>query len=445
MRAILRFMVCLSLVCAAVPAPAQFLDFPVLGRADALIREGKAQEAWELLSPLEVKHAGQPDFDYVLAVSALESGRADRATFILERVLAVNPGHMAARLEMARAYFALGDFERAEREFNAVLGGDPSPETRALVQSYRSRMPRNVTARAGRWTGYAEAGFGRDTNVPAATAQGSVFVPAFAAEFIPDPLFSRRADDFLKLGAGLEYARSLDHAFTLLGGVDFQQRGHADLDAFDYRSVDFHGEVIQLLNQRDRMQYQLRHNDYELDHAQYRRMQSLVAQWSRNLGHRARIAFGGHGYRIRYLQPDEAASSSDLLAAGMNAALMVHERTRTIGTAGLYVGADNAVSDRTDGDRRVLGLSAGVQRELLARLDGFVSASMVYSDYADENPAFGVTRRDRLRDLSAGLAWEFARGWSLRPQITRTRNRSNVPLNDYRRTETSITVRRTWD
>jgi outer membrane protein len=445
MRSIVRFLLCFALACFAASAVSQALDNPILGRADALLREGKAQEAWDLLAPLEARHAGEPDFDYLLAVSALESGRPDRATFVLERVLALNPGHVAARLEMARAYFSLRDFERAEREFNVVLRGDPSAETRALVQSYKARMPAAAATPGGRLSGYVEAGFGRDTNVPAATAQSSIFVPAFAAEFIPDALFARRADDFMQIGAGVDYVRPLDRALTLVGGADVQQRGYSDLDAFDFRSMDLHGEVLHQLNDRDRIQYQLRHNDYALDHARFRRMQSIVSQWSRNFGQRARIAVSGHGYRIRYLQPDVQSSSSDLLAAGVNGAFMLHERTRTIGVAGMYLGFDNAVSDRADGDRRVSGVSLGLQRAVADRVEAFVNATMVFSDYADENPAFGIRRSDRQRDLSAGLAWDFADGWSLRPQVTHTRNRSNVQLNDYRRTEASVTVRRTWD
>jgi predicted Zn-dependent protease len=212
MRSIVRFLLCFALACFAASAVSQALDNPILGRADALLREGKAQEAWDLLAPLEARHAGEPDFDYLLAVSALESGRPDRATFVLERVLALNPGHMAARLEMARAYFSLRDFERAEREFNVVLSADPSAETRALVQSYKARMPAAAATLDGRLSGYAEAGFGRDTNVAAATAQGGIFVPAFAAEFIPAPLFARRADDFFQIAAGMEYVWSQGHA-----------------------------------------------------------------------------------------------------------------------------------------------------------------------------------------------------------------------------------------
>src|SRR5687768_16113255 len=132
MRWIAAVVLCVLLGVRAGLALPQALDHPALGEAEALVRAGKAEQAWALLAPLEREHAGRPDFDYLLGLAALESGRPNRATFVLERVITVNPGHLAARLEMARAYFALNDFERAEREFGFILQSAPPAEIRSL-------------------------------------------------------------------------------------------------------------------------------------------------------------------------------------------------------------------------------------------------------------------------------------------------------------------------
>jgi hypothetical protein len=39
----------------------------------------------------------------------------------------------------------------------------------------------------------------------------------------------------------------------------------------------------------------------------------------------------------------------------------------------------------------------------------------------------------------------MGQGWYLRPQLVRTRNASNIPVHDYGRTETWISVRREWN
>lgn len=428
-------------------AAAQAAPPPELERARALLREGKAQAAWELLAPLERRYAGQRDFDLALAIAATDSGRPNLATFALERIIVMQPGDATARLELARALFALRDYERAQRELQFILEGDPPPAVRELVAQYRERMGNAAVAAASPagWSGYAQAGVGHDTNANVATAQGSIFISALGSELILDREFVRDADNFASLGAGLEYAHPLNGRWTALAGADVLQRAYAQLDTSDSRAFDLHLGLRQRLDLRDSVQYTVRHNDLQLDHAGYRRLQSGGAEWSRAFGERARLALSLQGYRIRYLPPDTRASSSDLVALSGSGAYLLDPASRMVALAGAFLGHDNAVAGRADGDRRIYGVSAGLQRRLAARLDGYASLALLRSEFRQQNVDFGVTRGDRQLELALGLAWELADGWSLRPQLARTRNRSNVAVNDYGRTEASLTLRREWD
>jgi hypothetical protein len=443
MRWIAAVLLCLSLAVRAGTVLAQ-PPAEVLARAEALVRSGEPEKAWALLAPLEREHAGEPQFDYLLGLAALESGRANRATFVFERLLAVSPGHLAARLEMARAYFALHDFERAEREFNALLAAAPSEEVRAVSEGYLARMGRAARRAPRRLTGYAELALGRDTNVAAATAAGSVFLPGLG-EIALDPEFQRRPDDFLSLGAGLEYAHAVRNDVGLIAGADLRQRGYAEAERFDSRAAELHAVLNHRLDDRSAVQYSLRYSEYQLDERPYRDVYSLGAQWSASLSRRTRVAFEGQANSIRYRAEEARASSSDLVAASASATQLLHPETLTSLFGSAYAGWDNAVAGRPDGDRRMLGASLGLQRPLLSRLEGFVRVSILQSDYRRLNPDFGVLREDRQLDASAGVVWLLADRWSVRPQVTRTSNRSNVPLHDYRRTETSVTLQRTWD
>ena len=124
---------------------------------------------------------------------------------------------------------------------------------------------------------------------------------------------------------------------------------------------------------------------------------------------------------------------------------LLQPATLTAATGSLYVGNDQAVAGRADGDRRLFGASVGLQRRLMERAEVYVRLSVLDSDYQMPNADFGVTRRDRQYDAVLGLGWEFANGWVLRPQVLHTTHHSNIPLNEYRRTETSLTLRRVWD
>lgn len=437
--------VLLWIVLAGV-APEGFAQSSEINRAETLIREGKAEAAWRLLSPLERQHAGQPEFDFALAVAARESGRPNLATFALERVLVMAPGNLVARLELARALLALRDFERAERELELILNRDPPSAIRAQAARYRETIPHAATiAEEGGLSGYVEAALGHDSNATIATAQGSIFIPSLGTELALQRGFVREPDNFAALGAGLEYVRALAGGWSVLTGADLHLRRYAEVDISDSRTLDLHAGLRQRLGARDSLQYTLRHNDFELDHAGYRRMQSATAEWSRLFGERARLALSAQGYRLRYPQQDTRASSSDVLALSANGAYVVDAASRTIALGGLFAGFDNAVAGRADGDRRIWGASGGLQRRLAQRVDGYASVALLRSEYRQENADFGVTRRDRQLDLALGLSWKLAEGWSLRPQVVRTRNRSNIELNDYGRTQAEIALRRSWD
>ena len=76
---------------AATLAPYQIANAqqtPELAAAERLIREGRAAEALRRLVADEEAHAGEPDFDYLLGLAALEADDPALATLALERVLA---------------------------------------------------------------------------------------------------------------------------------------------------------------------------------------------------------------------------------------------------------------------------------------------------------------------------------------------------------------------
>ena len=104
-----------------------------LARAEGLMKEGKAAEAYTLLEPFEFEQSGDIKFDYLLGIAALDSGKPDKATIAFERVLAVDPNFAGARIDMGRAYFQLGDFTRAKTEFETVLTQNPPPAAKVTI------------------------------------------------------------------------------------------------------------------------------------------------------------------------------------------------------------------------------------------------------------------------------------------------------------------------
>src|SRR5207244_648186 len=103
------------------------------------LAQKQPKQAYALLLPQEAARAGDPEFDYLLGLAALDSGELERAVFALERVLAVQPDNHLARAEIARAYLEMGARDAARQELEAAL--------RHLCRPFR-RLERNPQALA---------------------------------------------------------------------------------------------------------------------------------------------------------------------------------------------------------------------------------------------------------------------------------------------------------
>ncbi len=152
----------------AAPALAAGTAATALEEASRLIAAGRATEAHRLLVPREIELAGQPRFDYLYGVAALDSGHAAEAILAFERVLAAMPDAASARLELGRALFESGDRDAARRQFDWLLSQRPAPTVGAAAEAYLRAMDRPAPA-AGGWTRTLEFGGGYDSNANAST------------------------------------------------------------------------------------------------------------------------------------------------------------------------------------------------------------------------------------------------------------------------------------
>ena len=432
----------LSMLVPVGLAQAQLTAAPDLQRAELLVRSGKAEEAWKLLSPHEFVLAGREDFDYLLGVAALDSGRANRATLVFERVLAVNPDHAAARLDMARAYFALGDYQRSREQFEQVLQHEDTPQAaKATIARYLSAIEERAPKPGTRVTGYAEATLGRDSNVGSATGSSAVFVPLFNTQFTLGANSQKAADNLLSLGAGVELNHALSESFSLFAGVDLKQRGYREQDVYDSRSIDYRAG-FQTTHDKDTFRLTIGRNDYALDQTAYRRIGSLGMELRHAMDANMQVIGFGQVSEIKYLQDSSASYGSDQTMAGLGMVRRMAWAGSPVLFGSAYYGEDVATRNRSDGDRYLIGLRGGIQYLLRDNLDVFATASAQYSKYNRFNLLFQEYRKDTQFDLGLGLNWRFERDWLLKPQATYTRGNSNLPIYDYDRYELSLTLRR---
>ena len=101
---------------------------PPYSELNNLITSGQHEEAFELGQTHLGEWEGDPDFDFLFGLAALESGRSNEAVYALERVATTATNRLLrdrATLELARAYFVTNNLAASKNLFNSVLEQDP--------------------------------------------------------------------------------------------------------------------------------------------------------------------------------------------------------------------------------------------------------------------------------------------------------------------------------
>lgn len=414
----------------------------LLSQARQLLNSGQAGEAYALLAAQEAALAGELEFDYLLGVAALDAGNPDMATLAFERVLAINPRHAGARLDLGRAWFAMGDLERAESELRTVREMNPPAAAAKAVEQYLAAIEEKRTAALTQWSGYLEAGLGYDTNVNNSTDQATIFAPLFGVDMQLSATNVESDDGFFTLAGGGAVTHTLTDGIKLYAGADAMQRSHFDENDFDTGSIA--GRVgLQFGEGVDVVRVGLNAGRYYQDDSVNRDSIGISADWSHTFDANNLLTLSAQFAEMRY---DEQALVVNNIDQSVVGATWLHALEgsdgQTLLFANIYGGEENATDGRADGDKELIGGRVGVQHALREDLSAFASLGLQQGDYDQTNLIFLTEREDEMADLRLGFNWAFAPSWSLRGQLAHIQNNSNIQIYEYDRTELSLFVRR---
>lgn len=414
-------------------------DAQIVAQGESLVRAGRYADAYNLLSPHEDRLAGDMKFDYLLARSALEVGQPSRASFIYERILAVEPNFVGVRLEMGRAYLALGDYARAKLEFETVLRFENlPPDLRQQAQIYGSAADQYLAGKRTVGFAYLEFGYGYDTNPQSATRISEVTLAGGGTLLLPQSALAR-GDQYNAFTAGGELIHALSDRFTIFAGGDGRARVFRDLDVAEWGTVDLRAGLG--YNQGvHNVRFAVTAGRFWLDDTKARDSWGGTLDYRYLAGKQDQITFGLSASRNSFLPAALEINSYDMSQASIG---WLHATADGRGAAGVTLlgGYEWATEGRVDGDKPFGGLRVILQRTLAQSVGAFLSAGVQYGEYTEANPLFGTKRADTLGDVTLGVSWGFAKGWSLRPQVLYMQNDSNQSLYKYDRTDVSLNVR----
>jgi outer membrane protein len=432
----------------SVSAPQQPLA-RLLARAKALSAAGKFADAYVLLALEEDTYIGVIEFDYALGRAALDARRPDKATLAFSRVLALDPKHAGAMIDIGRAYLALGNFEQARVTFELLLDLNPPPAVRTQLQGYLeqarqarvappagedlSPRPRSLSTR-----GYLAATVGHSTNVNLSPGQSQVFIPVFGAIYQLSSQNVAKADGFAGVSGGVDATLPLNNTYSLIGGGEFAQRKNSHESDFDLGGLGARiGFTAATPTQLLRVQL-FGAREYQ-GGSPSRDMNALGVDYFRSVGADTTFLAFGQGGKMRYVPESIKIYDANFVTLGVGASRKFAEEST--GFVTISTGYQNDVGGNPSGDKRPLGLRVGGDASIMPRLRLMGSAGWEQGHYNGFDPSFLTERRDIRTNYEIALQYALGQRTFVGLGFAQTNQRSNIEIYEYDRKESSITVR----
>ena len=394
----------------------------------ALIERQHAKEAYELgLEHPELM--GDPLFDYIFGVAAVDSGRVSLGVLALERVLLTNPGDDLARLELARAYFALGEFQRAREEFNEVKRHRPPPGVVKTVDQFLEGIKRKEGEYKVLWGAYGEFGLGYNSNVNAATAVDSIILPfigpvqlAASSRPLPSP-FGVGA-----VGGNVSVPIDYDtHAFL---SVNASTQKYSQADGYNLGGAVVTGGL----------RYNDGANEYKVVAFGSLAQLSVIPvpntaggglEYSRRLTETESLLAGVSAIRLGY--PSDFVAYNSNLGTAMLGYRQVFPLVRWQPVLDLTTtfAKQTNISDRPDLGRTLVGGNVQVSFMPNAQTGISLGAGYAQSNYGSEDLLYQTNRSDGLISANAVFQYSLTKELTARAEFTYFNNLSNLGLYSY--------------
>ncbi|HPU52288.1 MAG TPA: surface lipoprotein assembly modifier [Burkholderiaceae bacterium] len=424
---------------AAKAAPAQGPRplGPLLQEARSAVEKGRAAGVLELLEQQAQWYAGTPEFDYLLGLAALDAGKAGAAILALERVLAAQPSHLQARAEIGRAYLAAREPEAARRQFEAVVSQPIPPEVRRVIDAYLSGLSRADTSSRSQTSGFVEIALGWDSNVNLGSAS-SQWLLAGGISVVPERVSQPHASAQSTVNGGFSWLVPIGGAWQWIGGAQVSHRANPAAHTLDASTLDLNtGLGWRSDCHTANMLAQYQHLRIAQD--SFRDAAGLLVQWRCDVS--SRVQLGLYAQSADFSFARQPVRDARRTQGGMTGAVVLPLPAEAVLVGTAYAGHESPQAEveqlryRFQGVRVALNLAPGGNWRWSA------TASWESRQYAGAEPLFEQTRNDR--QWEAGLSGErvIDRHWSLIPQVSTLRNRSNLAPNDFRRSQAQLALR----
>lgn len=414
----------------------------ILDTAKMHIAEEQFGKAYAALSPLADERAGDPNFDYLFGIAALDSGNLTEAIFAFERVLTLQPDNAGARAELARAHLRLGELEQAKYEFESVKRADVPDSVSKSIDDYLAAIEASANSLKTAYRVYIQTGLGWDENVNSASDDSQIALPALGGLlFSINDAFQETDSGIWNLRAGFGFTTPVGtrNDLRFFGRMDIDQRTALQEARFSRRTIDANGG-FHWSNGPHQIRIAAQVQRFYVGGDPNRDLFGGTLQWQYALSESTQLTAFGQAAALRY--PDQEVRDADRFTGGLGIAHAYDVKGRPVVFLSLYGGTEDEVEEsRPDLGRDLYGVRLGGQYSFSPRLVAYGNLSYEDSEYGGPDPLFLEEREDEFFDVAFGFRYAVDRHWSITPEIRYNNNDSTLPINEYDRVSGMIYVR----
>ena len=408
----------------------------LITRAKTLLSANNPDQAWRVLNDGSSSFAGDANFDYLLGIAALDSGRFAPAVLALERVVAQQPSNLQARAELGRALFALREMDAARKELETVASANVPIAVKDNINRYLDAIKSLSANKKSETAFYIEAGYSFDSNVNFGSAQNE-WLLADGARLIPSDGSLGLKGQVARIAVGVVHQRKLPDDWDLFAQVVLSERDTLVGPKLSLSSLEGTVSVVNRAKSGTTTVSALGLLS-ELNGKSLRNVFGLSAQWQSSIRNESRFGFFIQTFAMNYPLSSDQRTTRNLAGATLWTAFSENAS----GSLALTLGNESSSVDLPQYSFKIASIKAVNEVQLSQGWRISSQLSIEKRRYDGVQALFaGLQRRDTETELRITADHTIDDHWSIAPQISLTRNASTLGPNDFRRGTVGITAK----
>ena len=407
-----------------------------------LIEQKKAVEAYQL----GTKHPelmGDPLFDYFYGVAAVEAGHTSLGVLSLERVLLNDPNNDLVRLELARAYYAQAEYQRAKDEFEAVKRNQPPAGVVSTINVYLD----DIKAKEGQFKVtygfYVELGMGYNNNVNAATAVNNIILPYIGPVQLgttSQPQKSMFGYDSI----GANVAIPVDTNVSIFANANTSAQRYSQTDGYDL-NVTNATTGVKISDGPTTYKIAGFGSIAQIDQTPVPNTYGAGGEVARHLTDTDSVMAAVGSTVLKYPSQFNAYNSNLNIATVGYRKLFPTTTWKPVVDFSVNTAHQTDTSNRPDLGRRIAGGSVQLSMLPSEKVGLTIGAGYAQSKYDANDLLYQAARTDNLYSGNAVLQYKLTKDLSARMEVTYYNNLSNLNLYGYEQWTGAIKLRYDWN